>query len=365
MGVGAGPLEGVELNAAFWRGRRVLLTGHTGFKGGWLATWLKELGAELTGFGLPAPPAPSMFEAAHVADGIASLEGDVRDPDAVRDAVRRARPEVVLHLAAQPLVRLSYRQPVETFAANLLGTVHVLDAVRQTGDVRVVLCVTTDKVYENRGLERGYAEDDELGGHDPYSASKAAAELAVAAYRRSFLEEAGTRVATARAGNVIGGGDWGEDRLVPDVARAWRAGEPVVVRSPDAVRPWQHVLNPLSGYLGLAERLWDEPGLAGPWNFGPDEDDAWPVAAIVERLAGHWGIDVQIRPDAGPHEAAYLRLDSRRAHEQLGWRPRWALDRALDATAEWYSAQAAGADMREVTAEQVRVFLATPAPVGA
>ena len=365
MGVGARALEGVDLNAAFWRGRRVLLTGHTGFKGGWLATWLKELGAELTGFGLPAPASPSMFEAAHVADGMTTLEGDVRDEAAVRAAVRAARAEVVLHLAAQPLVRRSYRQPVETFAANLLGTVHVLDAVREAGGTRVVLCVTTDKVYENVGQERGYVEDDQLGGHDPYSASKAAAELAVSAYRRSFLEQAGTGVATARAGNVIGGGDWGEDRLVPDVARAWRAGEPVVVRSPDAVRPWQHVLNPLSGYLGLVERLWDEPDLAGPWNFGPDEDDAWPVAAIVERLAGHWGIDVHIRPDGGPHEAAHLRLDSRRAHERLGWHPRWPLDRALDATAEWYSAHAAGEDMRAVTAEQVRAFLATSSTVGA
>lgn len=362
MGHGQGTVEDLGLNAAFWSGRRVLVTGHTGFKGSWLALWLESLGAQVSGYGLAPPGSPSMFEDARVGADMTSLEGDVRDRTAVRAAVEQVRPEVVLHLAAQPLVRLSYRQPVETFGANVLGTVHLLDAVREVGGVRVVVCVTTDKVYENRGLERGYREDDELGGHDPYSASKASAELVASAYRRSFLAEAGTRVASARAGNVIGGGDWGEDRLVPDVARAWARGEPVVVRSPDAVRPWQHVLNPLSGYLALVERLWDDESAAGAWNFGPDEDDAWPVGAIVERLAGHWGLEVQIAPEGGPHEAAFLRLDSSKAHSELGWRPRWALERALDATAEWYSAHRAGEDMRAASLAQIRAFVAAAAP---
>jgi CDP-glucose 4,6-dehydratase len=345
------------VDAAFWRGRRVLVTGHTGFKGAWLSLWLERLGAEVTGFSDAVPTEPSLFELARVGPGLRDLRGDVRDPAAVRAAVAGA--EVVFHLAAQPLVRRSYQDPRETFEVNVMGAVNVFDAVRLEPGVRVVVNVTSDKCYENREWEWAYREDEPMGGKDPYSASKGAAELVTAAYRRSFFADpAGTRLASARAGNVIGGGDWGEDRLLPDVVRATLAGQPVAVRNPGAVRPWQHVLNPLSGYLTLARALWDEPGHAGGWNFGPSDDDARPVRWILERLAARWPGTLAWDHDGGAHppEAHHLKIDSSRARARLGWQPGWSLEQAIDSIVDWYAALGAGADLRAVTLEQIGAF---------
>jgi CDP-glucose 4,6-dehydratase len=347
------------VDAAFWRGRRVLVTGHTGFKGSWLSLWLQALGAEVTGFADGVPTEPSLFALADVGSGLRDLRGDIRDPAAVRAAVAGA--DVVLHLAAQPLVRRSYEDPRETFEVNVMGTVNVFDAVRLDGGVRVVVNVTSDKCYENREWEWAYREDEPMGGKDPYSASKGAAELVTAAYRRSFFSDpAGTRLASARAGNVIGGGDWGADRLLPDVVRATLAGEPVRVRNPHAIRPWQHVLNPLSGYLVLAQALWEQPEYAGGWNFGPVEDDARPVGWIVERLAESWPGGLQWVQDPGPHppEAHHLKIDSSRARARLAWRPRWSLAAGLDALVDWYAALDGDHDMRAFTLAQIDQFAA-------
>ena len=339
----------------FWAGRRVLVTGHTGFKGGWLALWLRELGATVTGFGGPAPTEPALFGLARVGEGVEDLRGDVRDPAAVAAAVGRARPDVVLHLAAQPLVRRAWREPVDAFAVNALGTAHVLEAVRRQAPDATVVAVTTDKVYADPDSGRRFAEGDPLGGKDPYSASKAAAELVAAAYRDSY----GLRVATARAGNVIGGGDWAEDRILPDAVRAAGAGRPLTVRDPAAVRPWQHVLNPLSGYLALAERLAASAQLARAWNFAPPlEHEQRPVGWLVERFAAALGAPLEVRsPERrdGPVEAARLGLDPTLAAELLGWRERWPLDRGVAATAEWYRRVVfEGEDARAVTLAQLR-----------
>ena len=341
----------------FWAGRRVLVTGHTGFKGGWLTLWLRELGAEVTGFGAAPPTEPALYALARVAEGIDDRRGDVRDRAPVAEAVRAARPDVVLHLAAQPLVRRAWREPVDAFAVNALGTAHVLDAVREHAAAAAVVVVTTDKVYADPDSGRRFAEDDPLGGKDPYSASKAAAELVAAAYRGSF----GLRVATARAGNVIGGGDWAEDRILPDAVRAARAGEPLVVRAPHAIRPWQHVLNPLSGYLVLAERLAADAAHGRAWNLAPPlEHEQRPVGWLVERFAAALGVPLSVRaPDDadGPREAARLGLDPTLAAERLGWRERWALERGLDETAAWYRRVVfEGADARAVCLEQLREF---------
>jgi CDP-glucose 4,6-dehydratase len=346
-------VEAVGVERSFWSGRRVLLTGHTGFKGSWLALWLESMGAHVTGFGRAAVRNPeSLYELARVADGISTIEGDIRDADEVGAAVRTAGAEVVLHLAAQPIVRRSYRDPAETFGVNVTGTVNLLEAVRATGTARSVVVVTTDKVYGNTGLDRGYREDEPLGGADPYSASKTCQELVAQAYRHSF----GLPLATARAGNVIGGGDFAEDRLVPDAMRAAAAGTRVRVRNPDAVRPWQHVLCPLEGYLMLAQRVYEDDGFDDAWNFGPSDDDALPVGRILERLSALWPgeMEIEIAPEAGaPPEARTLRLDSTRARELLGWNPPWELGRALEEIVDWHAAHAAGADMREKTIEQI------------
>ncbi len=341
----------------FWHGRRVLVTGHTGFKGSWLSAWLQRLGAEVMGYALPPATDPSLFEAAGVAEGMTSVEGDVRDLDALRAAVTGFRPEVVLHLAAQSLVRPSYAEPVETYAINVMGTVHVLESVRACDDVRVVVVVTSDKCFENREWVWPYREGEPLGGRDPYSSSKACAELVTAAYRDSFLTGAGTAVATARAGNVLGGGDWAEDRLVPDIVRSIIAGAPLVLRYPDAIRPWQHVLDPLGGYLALAQSLWERPDLTGAWNFAPGQEEGWPVRRIVQRLAelldrpGAW----TQAPGVLPHEAGSLRLDASKARSLLGWAPRFTLDETLAQIAEWYEGFASGTPARElVDAELTR-----------
>jgi CDP-glucose 4,6-dehydratase len=341
----------------FWRDRRVLLTGHTGFKGAWLALWLQSLGAHVTGFSVGVPTTPSLYELAQVGEGMESIEGDVRDHAAIAAAVAAAAPEIVIHMAAQSLVRRSFVEPRETYETNVMGTVNVLDAVREKGDgVRAIVNVTSDKCYENREWEWGYREDEPMGGHDPYSSSKGCAELVTDAFRRSFFSsEERPRLASARAGNVIGGGDWGEDRLVPDIMRAALAGEPVRVRNPNSIRPWQHVLNPLGGYLALAQALWDSPDHATGWNFGPPEQDARPVGWIVQRLGELWPRELRSAIDDGPHphEARYLKLDSSRAQARLGWRPLVGLDATLQSIVDWYRELHAGADMRTVTTRQI------------
>lgn len=347
------------MNPEFWRGRRVLVTGHTGFKGAWLSLWLQALGAEVTGFANGVPTTPSLYELARVEEGMTSIEGDVRDAEAIARALADCEPEVVIHMAAQPLVRRSFVAPRETYETNVMGTVNLLDAVRLSPGVRAVVNVTSDKCYENREWDWGYREDEAMGGHDPYSSSKGAAELVTSAYRRSFFfDPDGPRLASARAGNVIGGGDWGEDRLVPDMMRAALAGEAVRVRNPNAIRPWQHVVNPLSGYLVLAEAIWDSPDQASGWNFGPPEEEARPVGWLVERLAELWPERLEWTVDDGPHphEAHYLKLDSSLARARLGWRPLVPLDIALTETAAWYRELQAGADMRAVTLNQLELF---------
>jgi CDP-glucose 4,6-dehydratase len=334
----------------------VLVTGNSGFKGAWLSLWLQLLGADLTGFSRGAPTDPSLFAAAGLGRETRNIEGDVRDRDGLKRALATARPEVVIHMAAQPLVRRSFAEPRLTFETNVMGTVNLLDAVRQTPEVRVVVNVTTDKCYENREWEWSYREDEPLGGHDPYSSSKACAELVTSAFRRSFFAGDGdARLATARAGNVIGGGDWAADRLVPDAIRAALAGEEVHLRNPNSIRPWQHVLNPLSGYLILAQALWEGGEHACAWNFGPPEEDARPARWIVERLGERWPGGLRWVADAGPHphEAGYLKLDSSRARGRLGWRPLVSLEDAVASVADWHLAVQGGAEMRAVALAQI------------
>ncbi|HEX7639383.1 MAG TPA: CDP-glucose 4,6-dehydratase [Burkholderiaceae bacterium] len=352
-----------NVDAAFWRGKRVFLTGHTGFKGGWLSLWLQRLGAEVQGYALAPEGRHNLFTEARVAQGMASAFGDIRDLAGLQGALGAFRPDVVIHMAAQPLVRLSYAQPVETYATNVMGTVHLLEAVRATPGVRAVVNVTTDKCYENREWAWGYREDEPMGGHDPYSNSKGCAELVSSAYRRSFFAQGGPALATARAGNVIGGGDWATDRLVPDILRAFERGEPVVIRNPHSTRPWQHVLEPLSGYLVLAQRLWDEgAAFAEGWNLGPRDEDARPVQWIVERLVQQWGGGARWQLDGGqhPHEAHYLKLDISKARARLGWQPRWRLAEALDHIVSWHRAWLAGEDVRALCLEQIDRYTDTP-----
>ncbi len=362
-----GPVEGVEVNPAFWKGKRVLLTGHTGFKGSWMALWLQELAAKVVGFALPPPTDPSLYDLANIGNGMKSVVGDLCDAAQFAAVVREQRPEIIVHMAAQSLVRRSYADPVGTYATNVMGTVHVLEAARQSADVRVVLVITSDKCYHNAGSARGYREDDPMGGHDPYSSSKGCAELVTAAYRDSFFANGETAVASARAGNVIGGGDFAEDRLVPDAMRAFLAGRQVRIRNPKAVRPWQHVLEPLSGYLALMEKLWDEPATyAESWNFGPEDRDAVPVSQIISRLAQLWGDPASWVADSAPHppEAQMLRLDSSKARARLDWRSRWDLEHALRATVDWYRAHRDRGDLRRTALDQICAYQAMQVATG-
>lgn len=335
----------------FWRGKRVLVTGHTGFKGGWLTLWLSRMGAQVTGISLPPSTSPSLFEKARIGEHCQSHITDIRDYSAVEALVRAAKPEVVFHLAAQPLVRASYRDPLETFSTNVMGTANVLNALRGEAGARVAVAITTDKVYHNKEWPFPYREDDGLGGHDPYSASKAACELVIASYRTAFLAEQGLAVASARAGNVIGGGDWSEDRLIPDAVRAWQSGTTLDIRRPDATRPWQHVLEPLSGYLVLAQKLWSEPALAGAYNFGPHTHEAATVRFVIENAyrmwsdAGNRGAQVRFGDGSeGPHEAGWLAVEIAKARDVLGVVPTLSLETAIRRTMDWYSAQGHGDD---------------------
>lgn len=358
-------MENLNPDPAFWRGKRVFVTGHTGFKGGWLSLWLQQLGAEVTGYALDAPSEPNLFGVADVAKGMHSIIANISDGDALKRAMHAAKPEIVLHLAAQSLVRYSYDNPVETYATNVVGLVQVFEAVRATHGVRAVVNVTTDKCYDNKEWAWGYRENDTLGGYDPYSNSKACAELVTAAYRNSYFNqqryaEHGVALASARAGNVIGGGDWARDRLIPDILRAIEQGEPVQIRNPQAIRPWQHVLEPLSGYLRLAEKLYTDGMIyAEGWNFGPYEMDVKPVGWIVERIASKWGPGAKwtLNKEQQPHEAHYLKLDCAKARSLLGWMPRWNIEQAIDKIVEWHKAREQGADMRQITLAQIDQYI--------
>jgi CDP-glucose 4,6-dehydratase len=360
-------LEGVALMAdpAFWAGKRVFLTGHTGFKGSWLSLWLQAMGAQVKGFALAPDTVPDLFGIARVADGMESEISDIRDLGAMTASMTAFDPEIVIHMAAQPLVQVSYRDPVGTYATNVMGTVHVLEAARGIRALRAVVVVTTDKCYENREWPWGYRENEAMGGHDPYSNSKGCAELVTSAYRRSFFADAnGAAIASARAGNVIGGGDWAENRLVPDILRAFDAGEPVLIRNPLSTRPWQHVLEPLGGYLLLAERLYQAGhDYADGWNFGPRDEDAKPVEWIVEHMIANWGDDARWERDPAfhPHEARFLKLDISKAQESLRWRPRWSLDAALERIVSWHKAWRRGEDMRALCLHQIDDYTAAGA----
>lgn len=364
-------MEGVDVNPEFWRGRHVFLTGHTGFKGSWMALWLQAMGAYVTGFSLAPPTQPNLFDVADVARGLRHHIGDIRDWVALHSAIDECKPEVVFHMAAQPLVRYSYDAPVETYATNVMGTVHLLESVRRVGGVQAVVNVTTDKCYENREWMWGYRECEPMGGYDPYSSSKGCAELVSAAYRSSFFNPAdyerhGVALATARAGNVIGGGDWAKDRLIPDILSGFETGQIVRIRNPHAIRPWQHVLEPLRGYLTLAERLVVHGAqFASAWNFGPHVDDTRSVGWIVERMADLWGQGARWEFDGAthPHEAHFLRLDITKAMTELGWRPALRLDAALESIVAWSHGRINGADMRQLALEQIQAYQA--AVVGA
>lgn len=348
----------------FWNGRRVLLTGHTGFKGSWFSLWLQQLGADVCGIALEPATTPNMFQEARVNQGIRSEIGDVRDLDRVKNVVSEHKPEILFHMAAQPLVRRSYEDPIGTYTTNVIGTANVLEAIRGSKSIRAIVVITTDKCYENREWIWPYREADRLGGHDPYSSSKACAELVVSAYRDSYFPKAnyaehGVAIASARAGNVIGGGDWSKDRLVPDIMRAFASNQTLMIRNPNAVRPWEHVLEPLSGYLKLAQRLYERGSeFAEAWNFGPDYDNAKPVEWIVQQLAADWGPSARWHTDEGPHphEDQMLKLDWSKAAHALNWRPTLSLAEALRFTADWYRQSSAGDDMRRFTCSQIEQF---------
>jgi CDP-glucose 4,6-dehydratase len=357
-------VEGLVVAPGFWEGKRVLVTGHTGFKGSWLSLWLQSAGAEVIGYALKPPTQPSLFEVAEVGQGMISVINDVRDLERLRNVFNEHQPEIVFHLAAQPLVRYSYIDPVETYSTNVMGTVNLLEAVRASDSVKAVVNVTSDKCYENREWVWGYRESEPMGGYDPYSNSKGCSELVTAAYRTSFFnsesyERHGVGLASVRAGNVIGGGDWAENRLIPDIMNAISLGKPVNIRNPHAIRPWQHVLEPLTGYMLLAQNLYEKgPVYAEAWNFGPNDGDAKSVQWIVEQLTKKWGEGVNWVLDEGdhPHEANYLRLDCAKAKSRLDWQPKWHLENALDAIVDWYRGYLSGQNIKELTLAQIGFY---------
>ncbi|AUQ40671.1 CDP-glucose 4,6-dehydratase [Yersinia ruckeri] len=353
------------IDTSFWQGKRVFVTGHTGFKGGWLSLWLQNMGAIVKGYSLTAPTEPNLFKVACVADGMKSEIGDIRDQNKLLNSIREFQPEIVFHMAAQPLVRLSYSEPVETYSTNVMGTVYLLEAIRHVGGIKAVVNITSDKCYDNKEWIWGYRENEAMGGYDPYSNSKGCAELVTSSYRNSFFnpanyEQHGTAIATVRAGNVIGGGDWALDRIVPDILRAFEQSLPVIIRNPHAIRPWQHVLEPLSGYLLLAQKLYtDGAKYAEGWNFGPNDVDATPVQDIVEKMVKSWGEEAswQLDGEDHPHEAHYLKLDCSKAKVQLGWHPRWNLDKTLEYIVAWHKAWLAGKDMHRYCNTEINNYM--------
>ena len=353
-----------RMNRTFWQGKKVFITGYSGFKGSWLCLWLHSLGSRLSGYALTPPTCPSLFEVARIGALGEFVTGDVRNADTLQSVMLQANPDVVFHLAAQPLVLDSYRDPVGTYATNVMGTVNLLEAARHCTSIKSIVNVTTDKCYENKEWVWGYREQDPLGGYDPYSSSKSCSELVTAAYRSSFFSPSayaqhGVAVATARAGNVFGGGDWAANRLVPDILRAFIAGNPAILRNPHSIRPWQHVLEPLGGYLLLAEKLFSEgASYAESWNFGPKDVDARPVEWLARKLCEVWGngATFEIQPISQPHEANYLKLDCSKAATRLGWQPRWDLRQGLEHVVEWTKAYQAGADMRQVSLRQIQTY---------
>jgi CDP-glucose 4,6-dehydratase len=359
VGVRQRPVEGLDVNPAYWQGKRVFVTGVTGFKGAWLGLWLEQMGAQVCGYSLPPPTSPSLFERARMQDDGHWIEADIRDVARLTREIGDWKPEVVFHLAAQSLVRVSYGKPLETFETNVMGTANLLEAARATPSVRAVVVVTTDKCYENREWVWPYREVDALGGHDPYSASKACAELVTASYRQALFGSKGAAIATARAGNVIGGADWATDRLVPDIVSAIVGRRTAAIRNPASVRPWQHVLEPLSGYLTLAEHLLTQGHAFGEaWNFGPSADSIQSVSTVANELCTAWGGEASWTHDASqhPHEAGILALDSSKARGRLGWRPRLEYRDAIRWTVEWYKAFHAGGDARALTLDQIRRY---------
>ncbi|PSU63850.1 CDP-glucose 4,6-dehydratase [Photobacterium phosphoreum] len=353
------------MNPEFWQGKRVFVTGHTGFKGSWLSLWLQEMGAIVKGFSLAPPTTPSLYVEANVSVGMSSIEGDIRDFLHLRQAIYEFKPEIVFHMAAQPLVRLSYDDPIDTYSTNVMGTVHLLEAVKQIGGVKAVVNITSDKCYENREWVWGYREDEAMGGYDPYSNSKGCAELVASSYRQSFFnkdkyDQHGCALASVRAGNVIGGGDWAADRLIPDMLQAFSNKKVVEIRSPHAIRPWQHVLEPLSGYLTVAEKLYDQGcAYAEGWNFGPRDEDAKPVEWIVEHLSALWGHDAlwQLSDGEHPHEAHYLKLDCSKADMRLNWHPVWNLEQTLNKIVNWQKAWLSNQDMKQYTLNEIKEYM--------
>ncbi|MBE1274795.1 CDP-glucose 4,6-dehydratase [Enterovibrio baiacu] len=354
------------MNPEFWKEKKVFITGHTGFKGGWLVIWLKEMGAIVKGYSLPAPTKPSLFQEANVGNDIENEEGDIRDFDKLCHSIATFGPDIVFHMAAQPLVRLSYEEPIDTYSTNVMGTVHLLESVKQVGSVKAVVNITSDKCYENREWVWGYREDEAMGGYDPYSNSKGCAELVASSYRQSFFNPNnyamhGCALASVRAGNVIGGGDWADDRLIPDMLKAFSEGRDVEIRNPHAIRPWQHVLEPLSGYITVAERLYNHGcEFAEGWNFGPKEEDAKPVEWIVESLTSKWGEDADWFLSEGdhPHEAHYLKLDCSKARMRLDWQPVWDLETTLEKIVAWHKAWLNKEDMNKHTVKEINDYIA-------
>ncbi|MCW8354486.1 CDP-glucose 4,6-dehydratase [Marinomonas pontica] len=354
-----------SVTASFWHGKKVFLTGHTGFKGSWLSIWLQQMGASVKGFSLEPPTTPALFDVANVAEGMESEIGDIRDREHIKKSMLAFNPDILIHMAAQPLVRLSYIQPVETYETNVMGTIHVLEAARLCTNLKAIVNVTTDKCYENKEWEWGYRENEPMGGYDPYSNSKGCVELVTSAYRQSFFSAQGSaQLASGRAGNVIGGGDWADDRLIPDILRAFQKQEAVVVRNPLATRPWQHVLEPLSGYLVLAEALYESHGkqdlnVSEGWNFGPKDEDAQPVEWILNAMVKQWGegADWVLDKNPQPHEAKFLKLDISKAKSKLHWQPTWRLEQTLNRIINWHKVWLSGADMKEACQQEVEDYL--------